>query len=57
MLKNKDSEITNLKLELQKLKSHMENKIKKVTKAQNVPSNNNPNLTTSGSQEGNYPKH
>ena len=57
MLKNKDSEITNLKLELQKLKSHMENKIKKVTKAQNAPSNNNPNLTTSGSQEGNYPKH
>lgn len=55
MLKIKDNEITNLKLELQKIRATAEKEYKKVVKAQqSVQNSNNNNLTTGGSG-GDYP--
>ena len=49
MLRNKDSEITNLKLELQKLRNTYEKEVKKVMKQQATSLNTGGNMTTGGS--------
>ena len=55
MLKSKDQEITNLKLELQKIRNTAEKEVKKVMKVQQQTTLNTANLTTGGSGGGGDP--